>query len=409
MKNIPYVNKYLDCRLSRGFVALYTSKAIIMIASGLLGIFMPIFLYNLFGQKFHYVALFNALGYLLYVLAIFFCVRFLNKFGFRRALRVSVFLGAIYYVFFYFIDENNWKLLIPFILLVLTLYRLFYWLPYHVDFAKFTDKKNRARQFSVMNASREILGIFIPLIAGFLISRHGFNLLFIITIIIFLLSGIPLVGIPKTREKYAWSYGKTLKNLLAKENRKEAIAFAAEGAENGIVLIVWPIFIYEILKGNYLEIGALTTFIIAVTAVIQLTLGKKLDLNTPKEKVLKVGSIISSIVWVIKIFVQTTLQVFVIGAFHNLTRIFTITPFTTLTYEISADQGHYVDEYTVFRELCLNISRVFVFIFAAIVSLYFPIAYLFIIAAAAAMLLNLLKPHIKTAIQPGRPEAATRF
>jgi YQGE family putative transporter len=398
MMRMPSVKGYFDGKISHGFVSLYTGKTIVMIASGLLGIFLPIFIYNLFGQNFKYTALYFAAGYFLYVVTLFFGVKFLNKFGFRRALRISVFCGALYYAIFYFIAENNWIYLIPLVLFVLTAYRMLYWIPYHVDFAKFTSKKNRGKQISAINATRETIGVFIPLIGGFVIARFGFDALFVTAIILYLISGIPYLTIPRTHEKFRWTYSETIKNLFSKKHKEEMIAFASDGAETTFMLLVWPIFLFQVLEGNYLKVGIVSTLIIGATVGLQLALGKKIDKSSHKEKILKTGSMFSSISWLIKIFIDTAFEIFVIGAFHNLMRIFTRTPFQTLSYEIAADQGHYVDEFTVIRELSINTGRVLVLVIAAILSIYLPIQYLFIIAAVASVLLGRLRKNIQGAV-----------
>ena len=138
-------------------------------------------------------------------------------FGFRRSLRVSVLFGALFYIAFYFIDQDNWKYLIPLSLFIIVLYRLFYWLPYHVDFAKFTSRKDRGRQVSMLNATRLILGIFIPLIAGFVIMRFGFDVLFVIAIILYFVSGIPYLTIPHTMEKFSWTWKQTWQKFFSKK------------------------------------------------------------------------------------------------------------------------------------------------------------------------------------------------
>jgi len=121
-----------------------------MTASAMLGIFLPIFLYNLFDKNFQAVVIYYGSGYLFYGITVSFGVKFLNKFGFRNALRVSVILGMIFYIIFYFIDQNNFKYLIPLSLLILVFYRLLYWLPYHVNFAKFTNKKHEAGKLALL-------------------------------------------------------------------------------------------------------------------------------------------------------------------------------------------------------------------------------------------------------------------
>ncbi len=168
------------------------------------------------------------------------------------------------------------------------------------------------------------------------------------------------------------------------------LAYMADGAESVIGLIIWPIFIYQLLKGSYFQVGAISTLIIGITAIFQLFLGKFIDSGVKKEKVLKWGSIFYSLGWIIKVFIATAFHIFVVGVYHNVTRIFMRTPFDTLTYEIAADGGHYVDELTVLREMAIQFGKVLMIILVIIASFYLPIQWLFILAALAAILFNLL-------------------
>ena len=387
MKN----KKYFDGEVSHGFVSLYTGKTIVMIANGLLGLFLPIFLYNLFGMNFQYAIVYFGAGYLLYGLLVAFGARFLNRFGFRKALRFSVALGALFYAIFYFMDKDTLAYLIPLSILVVVLYRLLYWLPFHVDFAKFTDKKNRGRQLSAIMATRMAIGIIIPLVAGFIISRFGFDVIFLMAIIIYLISGIPYLTIPRTEEKFSWGYFETWKRFFSKERRSSVYAFMADGAEGVVGFLVWPIFIFQLLDGNYFQVGAVSTFIIAITVALQLITGKYIDGKIQKEKVMRFGSILYSLGWVVKIFIATTFQIFIAGTYHNLMRIFLRTPFDAITYEMAADNGHYVDEFTVLHEMAINFGRVLMVVLIIFISMFFAVQWTFALAAGAALLLNLLK------------------
>ena len=383
--------KYFNKSLSKGFIRLYTGKTIVMTASAMLGIFLPIFLYNLFDKNFQAVVIYYGSGYLFYGITVSFGVKFLNKFGFRNALRVSVILGMIFYIIFYFIDQNNFKYLIPLSLLILVFYRLLYWLPYHVNFAKFTNKKTRGRQVSVIEATRSVLGVFIPLIAGLILTYFNFDVLFVIAIILYFASGIPYLTIPRTRERFVWTFRETWKQFFSKKRRKTILAYMADGSENIVGLVVWPIFIYQLLDGNYFKVGAISTLIIAISVIAQLFLGKYIDLKAKKEKVLKWGSLLYSFGWLVKIFISTAFQIFVVGAYHSITCIFLRTPFDALTYEISADQEHYVDEFTVLREMSIQFGRVLMVISIILISFYFAIQWVFVLAALASIVFNLLE------------------
>jgi len=374
---------------TRGFWGLYFGRSIFIISSGLLTIFLPIFLYEIFSRNFQYVILFYLLGSLAYGTLVAFGAQFLNRFGFKKALMLATVWGAAFYISLFSIEKFGLtQILIPITFLSLLLFRIFYWVPYHTDFAKFTDKKSRGKQVSVMFATITLFGSFGPIVAGWVINNYGFATLFLISTTLFVFAAAPFSIVPKTREKFTWKYKQAWSHLVSRKNRHIVLGLMANGAENTIGLIVWPIFIFLLLDGNYLEVGALSSFIIAGTIIFQLFAGKYLDKMTQKEKMLKIGSIFTSLGWVLKIFVATAFHIFAAGLYHSLTRILTRTSIETMFYELAADSGHYVDEYTVLREMAINMGNVIALLLVILVSLYLPIQWTFIVAATAAILLN---------------------
>ena len=382
--------RYFDAPLSKSLVRLYMGKTMAMTGTALLGLFLPIFLYNLFDEDFKLVIIYYGLASLFYGLTVIFGVQFLNKIGFRKGLQISVFLGALFYAIFYFTDKSNYLYLIPFSLFILVIYRLFYWVPYHTNFAKFSDHKDRGRQVSMFHATRLVLGIFIPVMAGLIIVRFGFNVLFVMTIFLYLGSGIPYSALEPTREKFSWSFKETWKHFLSKRRRKITLAYAAHGAEQIIKVVVWPVFIYQILRGNYFAVGAVSTLIIGVSVLVQLILGKEIDLKISKKKVLKWGSFFYTAGWIMKVFLTSAYHIFLVGVYHNISAIFVQTSFDSLNYEIAADEGHYVDEFTVLREMAINLGRSLMAGFVIIVFLFFGIQWIFILAALSVIFFNLL-------------------
>jgi len=383
--------KYFDGKISHGFVSLYTSKTFMRVAVGLIGIFLPIFLYESLGKNFSYVAAYYLIGFLLYTITVAFGAQFFNKFGFRKALQLGSVWGASFYVIFYFINDENLFYLLALSLVAVTLFRNFHWLPYHVDFAKFSDPENRGRQVSLFEATSNIVGVVTPIAAGFVIYKFGFGPLFLMAIFLYLASLIPLITIPKTKEKFTWTYWETWKKVFSKEFRNKTIAFAAEGAESVIGVVIWPIFIFELLKGNYVGVGAISTLVIGITIVLQLLAGKYIDKKFTKEKVLKYGTILYAFGWILKIFIATTFQIFIVDFYHRVVGIFAKTPYVTLTYDLAADEGHYVDEFTVLHEIAINGGKVVMMALVIVIAYYVPFTWTFILAAIASILLNLIK------------------
>jgi hypothetical protein len=66
------------------------------------------------------------------------------------------------------------------------------------------------------------------------------------------------------------------------------------------------------------------------------------------------------------------------------------TPFTTLMYEQAADRGHYVDEYTVLREMAAMIGRVLMIVLVLILLSFVGLNFAFVLAAIATLLFSIL-------------------
>ncbi len=392
--------KYFKGKVSRGFVAIFSTRIILRVSTGLLGLFLPIFLYTFFDLQIEYVFLFYFSGYFLYALSLAWACQYLNRLGLRHSLRISVVIGALYYLLLYFLDilsrTRSWEFgsnylsyLLLFIILTLTIQRALYWVPLNTDMAKFTSKTNRAKQLSLLESATLMLGAIMPLVAGWLLSFYGYDLLFIIAIVVYFLSLIPLHYLPRTREKYTWTYKKTWQELFSKKRRSAMLAYMGDGAEAVVGTIVWPIFIWELLDGDFFEVGLLSSLIVVVTIVLQLLVGGYAD-KGGRSKMLHWGSSLYALGWIIKIFIVTAFHIFIVSTYHNLMKIFARTPFDALSFEKAADEGHFVDEYTAIHEMAVNFGKSLMLILSMILVSFFSLEWTFILAALASLTMNFI-------------------
>ena len=379
---------YLHSKLSPGFMALYYGRIVQFIANGLLGLFLPIFFLDKLGGRVELVFLYYLISAIAYFILLPFGVQYLNKIGLNNSLRISVIFWAFYYISLYFID-NNVYLYLFYSLIILTILKILFWVPYNVDIAEFTHKRERGKEISILWGTRTVFGVIMPLIAGLLLLEFSFNFVFVLAIIIYSSALIPYIKLPKIEEKYSWGYWQTFKKCFAPETRKVFLANMANGAEGGVGAIIWPIFIFQVLDGDFLKMGLISSLIIFVTIILQLSVGKYTDVFN-KRKMLKFGSVFYATGWLAKIFVLTAGQIFVVGAYHSLTKIFKDTPFDALNYEIIADHGHYVDEYTVVKEIAIQAGKILILAFAIIVALNFGLNWTFALAAMASLFINVL-------------------
>lgn len=371
--------------LRTGFLGLYFGRLLAAISTGLLGIFLPIFLYNIFDGNMNLVMLYYASSCFVYLLIVAFGAQFLNRFGFRKALIIASFAAAAINISYYFTTKENMGTLIPLSLFFLIIYRMLFWIPYNVDFAIFTNGGRRGGQVGLLLSTITLLGVAGPMIAGYVIETWSIQILFFVAVAVYALGALPFAFVPRTNERFSWSYARSWRELFSKKNRGVVLASIANGAEDMIGTVIWPIFIFLLLKGDYFRVGALSSFIVGITVLMQYMFGHYLDKMGKKDNALKTGSILYAIGWVIKIFVATAFQVFVVGLYHKVTKVLTDTSFDTIFFEAAADQGHYVDEFTVLGEMAVQIGKIAAAGGVVVIALYMSLKWAFIIGAIASL------------------------
>jgi len=314
-----------------------------------------------------------------------------NKIGFSHALVVGgIFSVVLYSIMFFLTPQNVWLLIAPLTIAIVG-FRIFHWVPFHVDFTLFTKAGERGRQVSLSLATIAFMGVIGPILAGFIIAQAGYEALFGTAVVLLVLATISYAFVPETKTKFDWGYSETWKNLFSKQKRGIVIGEFANGAETVVNLIVWPIFLYEVLNGDIFGIGAVSTVVVGATIAVQLVMGKRLDnKGTSKEKTLKVGSTLYAVGWILKIFVLSAAHVFFVGLYHNIVKIFTKTPFSAILYDMSGEQGTFVDEFTVLREMSAHTGRAVCLIAVSLLTIFIPIGWTFVLAAGASIALNLV-------------------
>jgi MFS family permease len=377
-------------KFSTGLTAIASNRLITMFGSSLFGLFFPIFLYQMFNDSVLYMLLFFLIGYTAGALAHPIGAKIMTRIG----LNASIILGTISYIFFWasflLVTEDIAKLGgIILAIIFLTIWRILYWVPFHTDFAQFTKKGTRGRVIGSFASLGLLIGVITPLLSGFLISSFGYPVLFIAACAIITTSLFPLLFLPKVKEEYSYGYFETFKVLFEKRHRSMIYTYASEGAENVVGLFIWPIFLFQILKGNYLDVGMLATAIVIASIILQLLVGRWTD-KYRRRSILKIGTGLYSLGWIFKVFVTTAFQIFIVATYHSFAMIIMRTPFDAMLYERAADAGHYVDEYTVLREVALNIGRVIMILLLLLTLTFVSLPYTFFLAAISALFLNFI-------------------
>lgn len=382
-------------RFSPGIFFLYFNRLLVQIGIGIYGIFGVIFLYEQFGASIETVLLFFLAFYIVLLTMNHVSAKLIGIFGMRNMMIISIIflIASTASLFFWELSPTLFAITY---FITAVLYKMFYWVPYHIEFASFTDKKTRGKQMAVMgNISEIFLGI-LPIIGGFLIAYYGYQIVFLLAGIIISFSVIPLLLLHETRETYTWSVGDLIKEFLEKDNRSMVIATIGDGFRGAVGMVIWPIFIFILLEGSYSSVGAITSFTIIILIAIRFFVGNLLD-TVGKEKIIRVSSLADMTGWIAKVFIESATGIFLVHTYHQFGRAIQRMSFDTEIYEQAADNGHYVDEYTVLKETSLMAGRVLMFALAIVVVSIAGIKVVFVLAALATLLMTTVSRKTRVA------------
>lgn len=341
---------YLANHVKRQIKELYASAAIMDFAIAMVVIFEPIYLYTR-GYSLQKILLFYLAIYSLYFIFIPLGAKFSRRFGYERGILASTPFLVLYYLSLFAIPSN--AIYFYGAILFLALSKTFYWPGYHADFARFCSAGERGREVSEMQAISTIVYIVGPAIGGAIIAVGGFKTLFIIVSILILASNLPLLSTKEVFTPIPFSYWKAYARLFRKENLRRLCGYLGFGEEL-VVLTIWPIFIYVVIK-NYFSIGVIIATTTLVTSIVIIYIGHLTDFKD-KFKLLKLGSILTSTSAFLRITVSSGLGVFFVDTFSRVAKNFTSVPLTAITYERA--QKTSVMKTVVFYEMALILGKI---------------------------------------------------
>jgi len=356
----------------------FISISIRSLALGMILIFEPIYLYFYFGESLSLTLLFfGAIHGLFGILAVF-GGKIMAKIGFDWAMLASHFFFFGYYLLLSLIYFST--LFVPLAIILKVIGMTLFWPSFHTNFARFSRDGYRGREVGKKNVAVVAPTVLSPVIGGFILASFGYPALFAAVLAVLLASGVPLFFNKEKHEIYTDSFKKAWQRIFKRENRKSSLAFASDAIELGINVYLWPLFM-ALLAIDYISMGGITSFSIFVGALFTLYMGKVSD-TTRRPKLLNIGSLLTSISWLLKYFVATPFTAFLAQTFYKICRASASIPFQTFFYEKAALKGSQADEFIIYREIVVNISRFFSLFILAGVFLVFPKVNLSFILAA---------------------------
>ncbi len=376
-------------KFSFNVISLFLNNLIWGFALGMIGLFLPIFLFQRFNHSVQSVLIFYMVNFALFGLLSPWGAKIMSKIGLKRSMILAMLFLVAQCLSLYYFENERIFIFIIFTILAATLFRTFYWTPYNIEFAKFTSQKSRGMQIAYLSSFGLVIGVLAPITASLILDQLGFQVLFMVSMVIVAISIFPLFFLSPVKEEYSFSYFQTFKELFSRKNWRLLVGYGSDGAQGVVSVVIWPIFIFGILKENYIAVGEIMAAVVLATIILNLIIGKLVD-TKKKNFLIKIGSNLYALGWIAKMFIANAFQIFIVNTYHSLTGTVRGIPFSAFTYEQMADQGHYIDEYTVLREISLNFGRVLMLGACFILLGHASLQWTFLLAAIASLFINIL-------------------
>ncbi|MBI2048361.1 MAG: hypothetical protein HYT30_00315 [Parcubacteria group bacterium] len=380
--------------ISRELIALYAHRILTQAGVAVAGVFTVVFVYEYFG---------NSLWAVLYTYsAIQFgsalttplAARLLCVIGTRTTLLLSlpcmVFGAAVLYI----INEHGAVggftpiQSIALFVIAIVLFKALYWVPYHVDISALLDRTKRGIQLALLENTADVNIAAMPFWGGLIIASLGFGSLFLFAIILISLSSLPLFWVTNRYETYSWGYAETWAQLFARRNRPILIAYVGDGIQSGAQLIVWPLFVFLLLDGEYIALGAVAALTLFSVIFLRFLTGNVLD-GGGKNDALNWGAALSASGWLLRMFAATPVAIVAVDTYYGFGQVVNRISLEAISYEQAADNGRFVDEFTVLKEMSLSLGRVLSLVcagfFAWVGGMYFGFFMSLLFAAFAAL------------------------
>jgi len=370
-------NQKIHYLLRSNITALYIVNSMRSFALSLISIFIPVYLLQ---RNFTLVAvlIFLATAVTLQIFMSYFSLKHAFKKGIKQSFYISMPAVILFFILLYnitFLSENFGNIGTVLLLgLVVSVSNSFYWTGYHVEFAKFSKKKNSAKQLSIMNILSTAAAVIAPLIGALLISLFSYDVTFIAIIIIFLIALIPLIISKDDHEPFDFK----ITNTMKKKYKDYVLPFFSEGLYAPATAYYWPVMLYLVFT-NLPKMGGIYFVSNALYAIAVYTTGQILT-NKNLYKLLRFGTILHAITLFVRGFVKDFTALIFIQGIGGISGPFFTIPYIKAFYDKSKDQG--IAEIIYLRETYLNLGR--------LCSYLLLIALLFYIDTESALIIMLI-------------------
>jgi len=357
MQEIYYHRPSLEQIKSNQLTELYIANTLKTLGASLIGVFIPIYLYQL-GYGVSGVALFFAATFMIRILTDNIASWLTGYYGPKHVMIVSYIFLIITLSLLLSLESQNWP--ISLISFTNAIAMGFFFISFHIEFSKLQSAKAGGREIGNMFKVVKLASAMGPLIGGVIATFLGVQLTIIVAIILVLSSAIPLsLGPEPVRKRQLVTY----KGFPWKSVKWNLISNAGLAVDRMGGLFIWPLYVSIVFFSTepYLNVGMITSIGLVMSFVLATQYGKLIDRNNGG-RLLKFGVWGQSISNLLRIFIPSVSSVYLYNFFSDPVSVAVTMPYIKGFYGEASSYEGYRDVYIAAMMTVANIVRALVFV-----------------------------------------------
>lgn len=367
---------------------LYISLSLQAFSAGLVGIFVPIYLYTL-GFSITQLALYFIFLALTRAVLQPTAAKLVMRYGPKHIIMTSYIILFCYMLMLYFLPANPQILYLAAIIGAVA--ENMFWMARHIDLATVTTNSNTTKEFSLLLIFSTFAQALAPLFGGLIASRFGMEYTLLGASIGLLVAVLPLLKTPEPVVPKKAEF-----NLLKTAPQKHMIASFAINAQGIIAALQWPLFIFLIVQ-TYKDVGIVSSASLLIVVMVLIYLSR-LKNRDKSNKMLKTGSNLRAGVHTARTFTQSFPAAMGINILGDLTDTLVSVPYATRFYESARryDIHAYLTDMEIAACLGQAASWIILLTLNAAFGLKTALIIAFLLAALLTPLLRLIEPLSQT-------------
>ena len=336
---------------------LYVAMLIKMLGLSIVGVFVPVYLYQL-GYGIDQIALFYVVLYGTRAITDNIAVRIVGYFGPKHVMILSHLFLLLSLTMLLSLETIIWPLAA--IAVVDALASGMFYTAYHIEFSKISSDKHSGHQIGTMYKVGKFASAAGPVLGGAVATIFGVQVTIVLAMVLILASGVPLALSPEPVRKRQHV---TLKGFPWKKVQWDLVSNAGLGFDQMAAMFIWPLYVsvFIFTENVYLSVGLITSLGLAVSFAVAGLYGRVIDKGHGKA-LLNLGVVGASASHLLRTIISSSGFVYLFNFVNDSIGIAVRMPYTKGLYGAASSYEGFRDAYIGLIMTSSNIMRAGVFV-----------------------------------------------